>query len=131
MTPDEIRGLLATARREIQEEMKTIHATLQTQIETIDARTREWYNQLNRTFKLLLDLDTEDYKARLRRETEETKEREERRKELDTVLSAIRTDQQRTHDVLQRTRRMQLVFLIAILFILTIVVSLLVGSYLL
>lgn len=131
MTPDEIRGLLATARREIQEEMKTIHATLQIQIETIDARTREWYNQLNRTFKLLLDLDTEDYKARLRRETEETKEREERRKELDTVLSAIRTDQQRTHDVLQRTRRMQLVFLIAILFILTIVVSLLVGSYLL
>lgn len=90
MTPDEIRGLLARVRAELQEEMRLISSTLQSQIETIDSRTREWYNQLNRTFKLLLDLDTEDYKARLKREAEETLERNERRKELDRELRLIR-----------------------------------------
>ncbi len=130
MTPDEVRGLLAKVRQELQEEMKTIHATLQSQIETIDARTREWYNQLNRTFKLLLDLDTEDYKARLKREAEEDKDREVRRKDLDATLATILADQQRAREEMQRTRRTERIILLIILFVLAIVASLAIGSYL-
>lgn len=90
MPPDEIKNLIERVRTDIQTEMQAMRDGLQAQIETIDTRTKAWYEQLNRTFKLLLDLNTEDYKARKMREAEQDQERSRRQAALDRSLLILR-----------------------------------------
>lgn len=59
-----------TARRMLAEVQAKIEG-IEQKLEVLDSRGSDQYAQLNRTFKLKLDLDYEDYQARVKRQREQ------------------------------------------------------------